>query len=375
MGFLGFCNRAPELAKSYLESIRVLERNEKILLGIIKNSGSLARAAPKELADCTLEFLIPKDDNAEEEDRLGRTLLHEAFGFHDTEFIPVSPAQGPFLQLLIHAPEQGLRVIRQLIDHAISFLTRGRDFGTDVITISFLDGSERQFPWTASYSWSRDVGSGPTIATCALMALEAWGHRRIEAGGSVDEVLADVLGTGNPPAAYLLVAVDLLLSHWPKSRLAAIPFLACPELLCLDRQRVVHDGFQLPDLFGLKALQKEPAGVATLASLKARPSRSRMLDQLLGSYPIDDGIENRDALAQLLDRAALRLGRPKGLSNFTDPALMAVHALNQIDPKNWRSKTAETQDDATEVWEYVPPEAEARHLQQLEEATRERRTE
>ena len=374
MGFLTFCNRAPESAKSYLQSMRMREYNERILLGIVKNSGALAQAAPKELADYTLELLIPKGEDAEDDDRLSRTLFHEAFGFHDTEFIPASPAQGPFLPLLIHAPEHGLRLIRQLIDHAISFLTRGRDFGADVIAVSFLDGSERQFPWIASYSWSRDVGSGPTIAACALMALEAWGHRRIEAGDSVDQVLADVLGAGNPPAAYLLVVADLLLSHWPKSCLAAIPFLACPELLCLDRQRVVHDGFELPDLFGLKALQKEPAGAASLASLKERPSRRRMLDQLLGSYAIDQDIENRDALAELLRRAAPRLGPPKELSNFTDPAFMSVHALNQIEPKNWRTKTVETQNGPTEVWEYVSPEAEARHLQQLEETTRERRT-
>jgi hypothetical protein len=374
MGFLTFCNCAPELARSYLESIRMREYKERILFGIIKNSGALAQAAPKELVDCTLELLIPRGEDAEDDDRLGRTLFHEAFGFHDTEFIPASPAQGPFLQLLIHAPEQGLRLIRQLVDHAISFLTRGRDFGVDVIAISSLNGNERQFPWIASYSWSRDVGSGPTIATCALMALEAWGHRRIEAGDSVEEVLAEVLGTENPPAAYLLVAVDLLLSHWPKSRVAAIPFLASPELLCLDRQRVVYDGFELPDLFGIKALQKEPAGAVNLASLKARPSRSRMLDQLFGSYAIDESIENRDALVELVRRAALRLGAPKELSNFTDPAFMAVHALNQIDPKNWRTKTVETQEGPTEVWEYAPPETEARHLQQLEETTRERRT-
>jgi len=374
MGFLTFCNRAPELAKSYLESIGTREHNERTLIAIIKNSGVLAQAAPKELADCTLEFLIPKHEDAEDDDRPGRSLFHEAFGFHDTEFIPASPAQGPFLQLLIHAPEQGLRLIRQLIDYAISFLTRGRDFGADVIAIPSLDGSERQFPWIASYSWSRDVGSGPTIAACALMALEAWGHRRIEAGDSVDEVLANVLGAGNPPAAYLLVAADLLLSHWPKSRLAAIPFLACPELLCLDRQRVAHDGFELPDLFGLKALQKEPAGAASLSSLKERPSRTRMLDQLLGSYAIDDSVENRDALAELLRRAALRLGPPKELSNFSDPAFMSVHALNQIEPKNWHTKTVETQDGPTEVWEYVSPETEARHIKQLEETTRERRT-
>jgi hypothetical protein len=79
----------------------------------------------------------------------------------------------------------------------------------------------------------------------------------------------------------------LLLSHWPKSRAAAIPFLACPELLCLDRHRTAHDGIEMPDLYGLKALQKEPVGAASLATLKERPSRRFMLDQLLGTYALE----------------------------------------------------------------------------------------
>ncbi len=86
-------------------------------------------------------------------------------------------------------------------------------------------GSERTFPWVPSYGWSREMGSSTAVVTSALMALEAWAHRLIDAGEPFDRVLADVLGPANAPAAYLLVAVDLLLSHWPKSRAAAIPFL------------------------------------------------------------------------------------------------------------------------------------------------------
>jgi hypothetical protein len=369
MGFLAFCNRSPELAKSYLQFLRASEYSEHTLRGIIKNSGALSQAAPKELAEITAELLIPKDEEDEEGD-IGP--FREAFGYHDTDFIPASPTQGPFLQLLIHAPEYGLKLIRQLIDHAISFRTGGRDFGANAITIPSLDGSENIFPWVASYNWSRDVGSGPTIVACALMALEAWGHRRIEAGEPVDKVIADVIGTANPPAAYLLVAVDLLLSHWPKSRVAAIPFLSCPELFCLDRQRTIHDGVEFPDLFGFKALQKEPVGAASLASLKSRPSRRRMLDQLLGLYALDESVKNRDELAELLRRAAARLGPPKDQSDLGDPEFMAVHALNLIDPKNWRKKTVQTQDGPTEDWEYVPPEKESRHFQPLQDAARER---
>jgi ribosomal protein S18 acetylase RimI-like enzyme len=369
MGFLTFSNRCPELAKSYLEFLKASEYGERMLRGIIKNSGALPKAAPKELAETTAALLIPTAKEDEEDDRIP---FREAFGYHDLDFIPASPSQGPFLQLLIHAPEHGLKLIRQLIDFAISFRTNGRDFGANAITIPSLDGSEITFPWVQSYNWSRDVGAGPIVGTCALMALEVWGHRRIEAGEPVDKVLADVIGTGNPPAAYLLVAVDLLLSHWPKSRVAVIPFLACPELVCLDQQRTIHDGAEIPDIFGLKALQKEPVGAASLASLKSRPSRRRMLYQLLGRYALDESVENRDELAELLRRAAARLGPPKNGSDLGDRDFMAVHALNVVDPKNWHKKTVQIQEGSTEGWEYVPPETETRHLQPLQEAARER---
>lgn len=366
-GFLTFCNRAPKLASDYLQWLKAHEDGEESLRRILKFRGALAQAAPRELAQITAELLIPGD---EEDDESPSSPLRDAFGHHDTDFIPVSPSQGPFLELLVHSPESGLKLIRQLIDHAVSFKSGGKHFGKNAILI-FLDGSQRSFPWVQSYNWSRDVGSGPTITTCALMALEAWGHRRIEGGETIEKVISEILSGDNAPAAYLLVAVDLLLSHWPKSHVAAIPFLACPELLCLDRQRTIHDNMEFPDIFGLKALQKEPIGPASLDSLKNRPSRSRMLDQLLPHYALDESIENRNVLAELLRKAISRVGPPKEQSDLGDPEFMAVHALNQIDPNNWQKRSAQSPGDS-EFWEYVPPEAEARQLQPLQDAARQR---
>ena len=236
---------------------------------ILKFRGSLAQAAPKELAELTAEVLIPTEEE-EEEHRRGPT--PDPFGHADLKFVPASPAQGPFLELLVHAPEHGLPLIRKLVDHAVKFFTRGRDFGQNAMTIAFPDGSKIVFPWYQMYNWSREAGSGTPVLASALMALEAWAHRRIEAGEPVDKVVADVIGAANPPTAYLLVAVDLLLSHWPKSSDAAIPFVGCPELLSYDLQRPGPDNIELPDYFGLKALQKEPVGLASIESLKARPS-------------------------------------------------------------------------------------------------------
>ena len=204
------------------------------------------------------------------------------------------------------------------------------------------------------------------------MALEAWGHRRIEAGEPFHKVLADVLGPPGAPAAYLLVAVDLLLSHWPKSREAAVPFLACPELLCLDRQRIVHDNLEFPDMFGLKALQKGPVGMANLDGLKKYPSRRRMFDDLISQYALGPA-ELRDTLSELLRQAATRIGPPNDQSDLSDPALMVVYGLNLLDPTNWREVSIEQVDGTrATVHQYESPEAERRHFESLQQNVRKR---
>ena len=282
-GFLLCCNRTPALAVEYLRSLRQRRRNENAVRSILKFRGSLAKAAPAELAELTATALIPK---RRPDERHGRRDFEKPFSYLDYEFLPASPAQGPFFELLVHAPQHGLSLIHRLIDHAITFYSRGREYGADAVRIPFPDG-ERAFPWKQSYVWSRQWAGHNGLM--ALMALEAWAHRRIEAGETFDKVLTDVLGPPGSPAAYLLVAVDLLLSHWPKSREGAVPFLACPELLCIDRQRHLHDNFEYPDFFGLNALQKEPVGAASIENLKKRASRKLTLDQLLGTYAVRVG--------------------------------------------------------------------------------------
>lgn len=367
-GFLSFCNRTPSLAIEYVQSVRSRRHSEDAVRSILKFRGALAQAAPAELAELTANALIAtRQSDERHQDRTFR----EPFTFLDLDFLPASPSQGPLFELLIHASQHGLSLIHRLVDHAISFHTGGRDYGADSLTIPLSDVG-RVFPWKRSYVWSRDA-TGQYSLTSALMALEAWAHRRIEAGDRFDEVLADVLGPPASPAAYVLVAVDLLLSHWPNSRAAAVAFLACPELLCIDRERHVHDTLQYPDIFGLTALQQEPTGAVTLAVLKKRPSRSLPLDHVLGQYAVFGPVALRDTLTALLRRAAERLGPPNDQSDLRDPEFMVTHALNLVDPSNWRERQV-TLSDGTQgmAHEYVPPDAESRHLASLQEDSRPR---
>ena len=354
VGFLLFCHRTPALAKEYLQSLRQRRRSKDIVRSILKLHGSLAQAAPEELAELTATALIPK---LQHDEWHHRSDFEGPFDFLDHEFLPASPTQGPFLELLMHAPQYGLSLIHRLVDHAISFYSGGCEYGADAITISFPYG-DRAFPWRRSYAWSRE-GSDHYSVTSALMALEAWAHRRIEAGQTLETVLAEVLGPPDLPAAYLLVAVDLLLSHWPEAREAALPFLACPELLCIDRERHVHDSI------GLNVLQRNP--VAGLEGLAA--SRRFSLEDLLGKYAVFESVELRETLTALLGRAAARLGPPDTQSNLRDPALMVAVALNRVDPNNWRESPISLPDGTQRMaMQYVSPESEVRHLSALQEA-------
>lgn len=367
--FLGFCHRTPELAAGYLRSLSQRDRRpENVIRSVLKFRGLLAQAAPAELAELTATVLIPQRDEGTDHDDIR---IRGPFTHHDLDFLPSSPGQGPFFELLRHAPQHGLSLVRRLVDHAISFYSGGREYGADAFMISLGDG-ERTFPWMHSYAWSRDNARHNSL-TSALMALEAWSHRRIENGELFVTVLGDVLGPPGTPAGFLLVAIDLILSHWPKSREAAVPFVACPELLCTDRQRQLLEHLPDFDPFGLKTLTKERSGVLSLEELKKRPSRRCSLEQLLGKYALFESAELRARLTALLHHAAERLGQPDAHADFRDAAFMAAHALNRVDPNNWREVSVQLTDGTqTTAHEYVPPESERKHVEALQDGQKDR---
>jgi hypothetical protein len=198
------------------------------------------------------------------------------------------------------------------------------------------------------------------------MALEAWGHRRIDYGEDLDVVIADILGDEEVPAAYLLVIVDLVLSHWPKSATAAIPFVGCPELLSLDRTRSGYEAIGFSFDFGAFG-DKEPRGLATRESLKNRASRKRSLEQVVRFYTFAEQQADADALRVRLQNSLGRLGSYEADSSFSDPRLMASHILNQLDRANYQEQQfRDAEGNERTGYLYVPPEVEAKHLASMQ---------
>jgi hypothetical protein len=358
--FLSFCNHTPELAASYLQSFVGRQHADETKLGILKFRGALAQAAPKELADFTIDTLVGNGERERRRSRHSGPFPEEPFEFIDLKFLPASPSQGPFLDLLLHCPEEGLRLVRRIVTYAVQFYRGGKR--DNHATVVYFNEDGIVFPWPEFYYWSRDNGNAPSLVTSALMALEAWAHKRVEGGDPTDSVLAQIVGDPAMSNAALLVAVDIVLSHWPQSSEAALPLVACPELLCMDRLRPSHDNMKFPDLFGLKELQHEPLGPATLESLKGRISRKVSLYDLLCRLPFGPADVN-DKVRALLLRAVSRLGPPDKDSDLGDPRMMALHALNLLDRQNWKEVTVtNAEGQAQTLLQYKAPEAESKHL-------------
>ncbi|RVO96489.1 hypothetical protein [Sinorhizobium meliloti] len=330
---------APASAAAYLSSIDATRDRGK-MKDTRLHSKVLATAAPQALADLTAKSLIIPTGSQRR-----HSARDKAFEYSDSDYLPPSPAQPPFLDLLNASPPIGLNLIRSLVAHAVEFREPDNDDG---FTIEFAEG-ERFFPCADAYLWSRDLANDYCVAS-ALMALEAWGQKRLDDGEDVQAVLADVLGPDGTSAAFLLTAVDLILSHLPRTMSQAVPFLSSPELLAEDRGRAGREAM------GSATIGVEPDGPVRLEDLRKRPSRGVCLEQILPFF-LGQTAEV-DTLRAAIAAAKLRLGDYDSHANFGDPAFMAAHAANLLDHSNY----IETDDGL----QFRFPEKEGAHLERLQ---------
>jgi hypothetical protein len=334
MTVFSFAHLNPTAAEGYLLGLdpdAVRHTEAKVILA----ASSLAKAAPAALTAFALAALVEKKDSddlyASRRDRLG------PFGVHDHDFSPASPGQGPFFELLEHAPVEGLRLVRGVVEHATQWRREAYNDARQSfprISIPFPDGAKSfEGDWSV-YHWAR--GIAPSLITAsALMALEAWGHRQIEAGRPFLEVLHDVLGPDGSSVAFASVAIDLVLSHWRTSRDTAWPLVATPELLQLDNVRLTRDLAGVDRMLTLE--QESKTWRIKRTDLDARPSRKDQLSENIGYYVFHAEPEVLEALRGALEQACNEIGQ-RPMSD-EDPInglhATAKRALRMTNPGHW----------------------------------------
>jgi hypothetical protein len=361
MSAFTFARENPDAAARYLSGLGPESVGYHDQRTILSFPGTLASAAPKEFVDFALETIIEKEDPDDLYSR--RRDRYGPFGAHDHLYSRASPSLGPFLDLLDHAPAEGLRLIRALVEHATNW--RRQMYRDDRqlfprLTIHFPDGSKSFEGDCSVYHWARSIAPS-TVTASALMALEAWGHKQIESGRPFADVLHDVLGPDGSSAAFLLVGVDLVLSHWPLSSEAAWPMAATPELLVFDDIRHPRD------VTGVDRLDDgADTGRVKRADLEARPSRQSRLADTFGDYVFGNKPEQLTALRAALEQAHHEI--KQGPADATEDAVSglgatAARALRMTYAEHWPLVKVALQDGSeTEVRQFQPEESERRLL-------------
>lgn len=172
MAFLLAAN-APDEAKAYLTAV-VAENNRYKFKIIRPFSRALASVAPAELATLVETSLLEPPSHRKSR----RGSPDREFSSNDSDYMPPSPAQPPFLDLLDAAPDIGLTLIRKLVETSAAFQSDGKMPKTNGYTI-VLDGKPRFFPRVQTYFWTRDQACEYSVAS-GLMALEAWAQERLD---------------------------------------------------------------------------------------------------------------------------------------------------------------------------------------------------
>jgi len=335
MSAFAFARLNPAAAAGYLAVLDPDTVRHREAQTILTAPGSLTQAAPTELVNFALGTLIEEEDP---DDRYrSRHDRYGPFGVNDHLYSQASPSQGPFLALLEHAPAEGLRLIRRLVEHATGwwreqYVEARQSFPR--VTIPFPDDPKSFEGDQAIYHWARNIAPS-TITASALMALEAWGHQQIEGGRAFEDVLHDVLGPDGSSIAFVSVAVDLVLSHWPASRDTAWPIMATPEILEFDNARYLRDltGVNRMSLFD----QEASTARVKRADLDAKRSRRAQLTDTIGNYVFRRDQRQIEALRSALEQARNEIKqRP---ADDEDPInglrATAERALRMTDPEHW----------------------------------------
>ena len=335
MTAFAFAHLNPAAAQNYLSGLNQDDVAYSDTKDILRAPGALAQAAPAALVDFMLEALIEKEDP--DAVYANRRTRYGPFGVHDHLFSPASPGQGPFLDLLESTPAEGLRLIRGIVEHATQwrreqYIEAREPFPR--ISIPFPGGTKSFDGDWSMYHWVRSIVPSVTTAS-ALMALEAWGHRQIEAGRPFEEILHDVLGPDGSSLAFVCVAVDLALSHWREARDIVWPIVATPEVLEFDDARMLRD---MAGVDRLAAFEQEPsASRAKRSELDSKPSRRMRLSDQIGYYVFHGKPKQLNILRAALEQARNEIKQKQ--SDGEDPinglGATAERAVRMTDAQYW----------------------------------------
>ena len=235
----------PELVDDFVKkkALRNRENKNRGFEELILNEGwvPLCRHLPKTAVEVLEAILCEKL----EPDELGSH--HHLFinlGIEFTKWIPPTYLKGPFIGLLRLHPDEGLKLIHRVTNHATrcwkmrEVLEHDRKPIPQIVELK--NGTIEVWGDEHVFCWYRYPSLAPDAITCALMALEYWMNEQLKKGAEPQELFEKVLQDTESVAVvgvYLSVALaNLQLCHE-----AIIQILENPAFWIMDTHRFNED--------------------------------------------------------------------------------------------------------------------------------------
>lgn len=382
----------PTFANEYLERVIGSERvHEKAFENIVAFSPVLAQSHPALLVELSLKYLTeelpddrvarerseledaaewrarirakPENERTEHEQRVLSSGAFPHFGrdfsYHDWDalsinqvsrgFFPASPLREPFHSLFQSSPKEGLRLLRELCNQAITAWCQlhrhSRDSqGTPVpLEITFPWGTQKFWGGNREYLWFRGSVFGPKPIACGFLALEEWCFAEFERGRPVDELIREIV-EGNDCIAILGIAVMIALHTQARSEVT-LALVTSQRLLGADYGRFAQD-FHAAMTAPMGFERGEEAHFEAVRASNSRPVRRMQLAWLIQLF-VFGGEEFRErARAAILD---FKNNLPFEYEEHRDIPAATEHFTKQaleyeefVDPKNYRAEKTDT---------------------------------
>jgi hypothetical protein len=409
----------PPLAADYLQRVANSDRiRDEAFHDIIAYSPFLAQSLPQSVVELSLAFLrkeLPDEQVAREKQE-----LHDAaewrkavlakpeaersrqekmalsggfylrtigdFSYHDWErlsihddhrsFWPPSPLREPFHSLFQSSPDEALRLLRELCNHAMTAWRQlhrhSRDRGGTPIPLelTFPWGTQRFWGTDREYLWFRSI-LAPKAIGCGFMALEEWCFAELSRGRPVDELIQQIV-EGNECIAVLGIA-SMLALHTETVSETTLPLFTSQRLLAADHTRWAQDLSPTASLSGFTSRTDKPH-IEAIQAANVRSVRKMQLSWMAPRFifstgPIRD--RAREAILNFKNNLPFQYEEHRNIPEAREHlTAQALKYAELADPKNYQAYR--TKEDSGQIAiVHVSPSAEkSENVARAEEASK-----
>lgn len=410
----------PTFASDYLHRVANFERiREDEFHDIIAFSPILAQSLPQSVVELSLAFLreeLPDDKVAREKQELRRAaewrkaivakpeaertrheqmalsgmfspLITDDFSYHDWEklsinddhksFWPPSPLREPFHSLFQSSPDEALRLLRGLCNHA---MTAWRQLhrhshekgGTPIpLELTFPWGVQKFWGTDREYLWFRSTWA-PKAIGCGFMALEEWCFTELSRGHNLDELIQQIV-EGNECIAILGIA-SMLALHTEAVSETTLPLFTSQRLLAADHNRMRHDLTEsTASLIGFTQSNDE-SHIKAVQAMNARSVRKTQLSWLVPRFIFAKwaiGDRAREAILNFKNDLPYQYEEHRNVLEAREHlTAQALEYAELADPKNYQAYRTKEDSDEIVIVHVSPSNAKPENIARAEEASK-----